>query len=98
MPTGIHHSSVLHQPALVLNESWVAIRTVPVRHALHLMATGAAKALDVENYELYEFDQWIVQSVRPQESFVRTVRFAIRAPETIVLTRYSGVPVTLAPF
>lgn len=98
MPPGLHIPSVLHQPSLVLNESWVALRTVPVRHALHLMATGAAKALDTETFELFEFERWIECSLRPHDSFVRTVRSAIRAPETIVLTRYKGVPVTLAPF
>lgn len=98
MPPGLHLPSVLHQPSLVLNESWVALRTVPVRHALHLMATGAAKALDSETFELYAFEQWIEQQVRPQEACVRTVRREIRAPETIVLTRYKGVPVMLAPF
>lgn len=98
MPPGLHIPSVLHQPSLVLNESWVALRTVPVRHALHLMATGAAKALDADTFELYAFEQWIEQQVRPQEASVRTVRKEIRAPETIVLTRYKGVPVTLAPF
>ncbi len=98
MPPAVKIPSVLHQPSLVLNESWVAIRTVPVRHALHLMATGAAKALDAESFELFEFAQWIAQDVRPEEPFVRTVRREIRAPETIVLTRYKGVPVTLAPF
>ena len=91
-------SSALHQPALVLNESWVAIRTVPVRHALHLMATGAASALDHETFQLYDFGAWMECEVRDGDSYVRTVRSAIRAPETIVLSRYKGVPIMLAPF
>lgn len=91
-------ASILHQPALVLNESWVAIRTVPVRHALHLMATGAANALDAETFQLYDFERWVQHVVREGDPIVRTVRHPIRAPETIVLSRYKGVPVSLAPF
>ena len=59
--------SVLGQPALVLNESWAAIHTVTVRHALRLMFTGAAKAVQPETYEVHGFDTWTELAVHPDE-------------------------------
>ena len=88
----------LCRPTLVLNATWVPIRTVSVRHALHLMATGAAKGLDAESYELTEFHIWIRREPAQDEPCIRTVSLSIRVPELIVLTSYSGVPNLLAPF
>ena len=84
--------TVLAQPALVLNESWIAIHTVPVRHALRLLFTGAAKAVQPETYEVHEFGTWADLSVAAHEPCVRTVALRVRVPEVILLTRYNGQP------
>jgi 5-methylcytosine-specific restriction endonuclease McrA len=85
-------ASVLSQPTLVLNESWIAIHTVPVKHALRLMFTGAAKAVQPETYEVHEFESWADLGVLRDEPCIRTVALRIRVPEVIVLTRYNGLP------
>lgn len=85
-------ASVLSQPTLVLNESWIAIHTVPVKHALRLMFTGAAKAVQPETYEVHEFESWTDLAVLRDEPCIRTVALRIRVPEVIVLTRYNGLP------
>ena len=90
--------SVLTQPALVLNESWIAIHTVTVRHALRLLFTGAAKAIQPETYEVHEFDSWADLGVASEEPCVRTVTLRVRAPEVILLTRYNGRPAPGAVF
>lgn len=90
--------SVLSQPALVLNESWSAIHTVPVRHALRLMFTGAAKAVAPESYEVHGFETWSELSVAAHEPCIKTVRLRIRVPEVIVLTGYNGQPCPAAVF
>lgn len=90
--------SVLTQPALVLNESWAAIHTVTVRHALRLMFTGAAKAVAPQTYEVHGFDTWAELSVPPHEPCISTVRLRIKVPEVIVLTRYNGMPSPAAVF
>jgi 5-methylcytosine-specific restriction endonuclease McrA len=90
--------SVLAQPALVLNESWAAIHTVTVRHALRLMFTGAAKAVQPETYEVHGFDTWTELAVHPDEPCIRTVRLKIKVPEVIVLVRYNGLPNPAAVF
>ena len=90
--------SVLSQPALVLNESWVAIHTVTVRRALRLMFTGAAKAVQPETYQAHEFDTWAGLAIAPDEPCIRTVRLRIKVPEVILLTRYDGLPNPAAVF
>ena len=90
--------SVLSQPALVLNRSWLAIHTVPVRHALRLMCTGAAKAVQPETYEALEFDSWADLAVAHDEPCIRSVYLRIKVPEVILLTRHDGVPVPSAVF
>jgi 5-methylcytosine-specific restriction endonuclease McrA len=85
-------AAVLSQPALVLNESWMAIHTVPVRHALRLLFTGAARAVQPETYAVHHFDSWVDLHVEPDEPCIRTVRLKIRVPEVILLTRYAGQP------
>jgi len=91
-------ASVLSQPTLVLNESWIAIHTVPVKHALRLLFTGAAKAIQPETYEVHEFETWADLAVLHGEPCIRTVALRIKVPEVIVLTRYNGLPDPSAVF
>jgi 5-methylcytosine-specific restriction endonuclease McrA len=90
--------SVLSQPTLVLNESWFAIHTVPVKHAMRLMFTGAAKAIQPETYELHGFETWAELAVPQGEPCIKTVALRIKVPEVIVLTRYNGRPNPAAVF
>ena len=90
--------SVLSQPALVLNRSWLAIHTVPVRHALRLMCTGAAKAIQPETYEAHEFESWADLAVAFDEPCIRSVYLRIRVPEVILLTHHDGIPQPSAVF
>ncbi len=90
--------SILSQPALVLNRSWLAIHTVPIRHALHLMCTGAAKAVQPDTYEVHGFESWADLAVPPDEPCIRSVRLRLKVPEVIVLTRHDGLPVPSAVF
>src|SRR5262249_34461264 len=90
--------SVLSQPALVLNESWMAIHTVSVRRALRLVCTGAAKAVLPESFETHSFDTWAELAVHPDEPCIRTVKLRVKVPEVILLTRYDGLPNPAAVF
>ena len=85
-------ASVLSHPALVLNRSWTAIATTPVRNALGLIFTGSAKAIQPDTYETHDFESWAELAVPPDEPCVRTVKLEIKVPEVIVLTRYKGMP------
>ncbi|MBI4565792.1 MAG: HNH endonuclease [Planctomycetes bacterium] len=85
-------TTALEYPALVLNRSWVPIRTTSVRDAFCLMIRGAARAVEPETYRTYDFDSWTEILAKEHEPHVRTVRLRIRVPEVILLTMYNKVP------
>ncbi|MFN0242292.1 MAG: HNH endonuclease [Planctomycetota bacterium] len=94
----IDSASALSDRTLVLNESWTAIRTITVRHALRLLFNGAARAVQPETYEIHGFDSWTALAVESDEPHIRTVRLRIRVPEVIVLENYNGLPNQAAVF
>jgi 5-methylcytosine-specific restriction endonuclease McrA len=85
-------SAVLEMPALVLNRGWVPIRTTSVRDAFCLMVRGAARAVEPETYQTYDFNSWAEIRAHEHEPHVRTVRLRLRVPEVILLTVYNKVP------
>jgi len=85
-------ASVLSQPTLVLNRSWIAIDTTSVVDALRLIFKGAARAVCTDNYEVHGFESWADLAVEPDEPHIRTARLRIRVPEVIALTAYDKVP------
>ena len=89
---------VLSQPTLVLNKSWVAIDTTPVREALRLIFKGAAFAVQPDTYEVHGFGSWMDLGVAPGEPHVKTVRLQIRVPEVITLAGYDRVPAQSVTF
>ncbi|MBM3987832.1 MAG: HNH endonuclease [Planctomycetes bacterium] len=91
-------ASVLTQPALVLNSSWLAIHTTTAFDALRLMCNGTAKAVVPESYELHGFESWVGLAVPPDEPAIRTVKLRIRVPEIVVLTQFGGQPNPAASF
>lgn len=88
----MNSSSILSQPTLVLDSSWRAVHTVPVRHALRLMFTAAARAVEPETFQTHGFETWTELSVAPDEPCVRTVKLSIKVPEIVVLTRHRARP------
>ncbi|MEL6714027.1 MAG: HNH endonuclease [Planctomycetota bacterium] len=91
-------SAVLTRDTLVLNRSWVAIATTPVRHALSLLFTGSARAIQPETYETHDFASWSALDVPEGEPSVSTVRLELRVPEVVVLSVFGGVPRQVLPF
>lgn len=91
-------ATVLTQDTLVLNRSWMAIATTPVRHALSLLFTGSAQAIEPATFEVHDFDSWTSLPVSDGAPSISTVRMELRVPEVIVLVRFSGVPKQHLPF
>ena len=90
-------ASHLDQLTMVLDEGWLAIHTVSVRHALRLLATGAARGVVPESNETLDFERWMQLEVHGDHA-IRSVRQSVRVPEIIVLTRYRGVPMRTPSF
>lgn len=91
-------SAVLARDTLVLNRSWMAIATTPVRHALTLVFTGSALAIQPETFETHSFESWSGLHVPKGEPAVSTVNMVLRVPEVIVLRHYAGIPRQVLPF
>lgn len=91
-------ASHLDQLTMVLDEGWLAIHTVSVRHALRLLSTGAARGVVPESNETLDFDSWMELEVAESEAAIRSVRKGVRIPEIIVLTRYRGVQLRTPSF
>lgn len=89
---------VLQRPTLVLNRNWQPFRVTTVARALILVVNGAARVVDPEDYQAYDWSDW--SRVRPTaaDPVVRTIRYAIRVPEVISLTRYGGLPARAITF
>ncbi len=82
----------LDAPTLVLNRSWLAIATTPVRKALSLVYQQAATVICPDTYETHDFASWAEVAVARDEPCIRTVTTRLKVPEIIVLKVYNKQP------
>jgi 5-methylcytosine-specific restriction endonuclease McrA len=82
---------MLHEPTLVLNRNWQPITFLPVQTAIVNVMRDMASVLDVEDYLLLSFEEW-VELGRDTGRPIRTPSRTISAPEVIVLKRYGERP------
>lgn len=80
--------AVLDRPTLVLNRYWQPVNVATVARALVMLWNESARVVDPESYRLYEWADWARLSPRDGEPCIRSVRFRLRVPEVIALTRY----------
>ncbi len=81
-------SCVLQRPTLVLNRHWQPVHVAPVSRALVMLWNEAAFVIDPDDFQLYSWADWAKLSPRDGEPFIRTVRFHLRVPEVLALTRH----------
>lgn len=84
-------SGVLDEPCLILNRNWAPITFLPVQTAVVTVMRDMASVLDVEDYLLLTFEEWI-ELGRDTGRLIRTPSRAIAAPEVIVLKKYGERP------
>ena len=76
---------------LILNRSWVAVHITSTRRALTLLYVGAARAIHPNNYELFNFNDWIELSSNGMAGrYIYTPSLRIRIPEVIILSTFNG--------
>lgn len=88
----ICNNPTMNLPTLVLNKSWIPISITPVRKAISKTMLGLSEILDVETYNLFDFESWMQIEVDEEQRFIRTSRKNIRIPEVIVLTDFERMP------
>ena len=84
-------SGVLHEPCLVLNRNWQPITFLPVQTAIVNVMRDMASILDVEDYLLLTFEEW-VELGRDTGRAIKTPSRTISAPEVVVLKKYGERP------
>jgi 5-methylcytosine-specific restriction endonuclease McrA len=84
-------SGHLHDPVLVLNRNWQPIQFLPVQTAIVTTMRDMASVLDVQDYLLLTFEEWI-ELDRKSDRTITTPNLSIPAPEVIVLKKYGERP------
>lgn len=80
---------------LVLNRNWQAIHVKTPAEAFCMMASGAARGLDVQGDDAIvpvAWDEWLALPVREQDRAIGTPRGVVRCPTVIVSANYARVP------
>ena len=83
--------SALNKPVLVLNKMWIPIRVISVIRALKTIIAGKASAVNPDDYYIYGWEEWIKQPLKDGDSIIKSVRYDVKVPEVIVLSRYDKV-------
>ncbi|MCA8916629.1 MAG: HNH endonuclease [Planctomycetes bacterium] len=89
---------------LTLNRVWQPIATVVVKQALTLVFRGRARVVDPENYQMFDWAQWLSEkAVRNdahvvEHDYIRTAHLQVRKPEVITLAKFAGFPNTGVPY
>lgn len=91
-------AAVLSRPTLVLNRNWQPVSVTTVSRSLVLVWNGTARVVDPHDFQLYTWADWSAMKPKQGEAVVSTVRFPLRAPEVISLTRYDRLPRQIVTF
>ncbi|WP_145265031.1 HNH endonuclease [Calycomorphotria hydatis] len=91
-------SATLRQPTLVLNRNWQPVGVASVARSLVMLFNETARVVDPTDYQLYSWEDWARLEPEDGEPVVKTVRFEIRVPEVITLTKYDRLHRRTVPF
>jgi 5-methylcytosine-specific restriction endonuclease McrA len=91
-------TQVLSRPTLVLNRNWQPVNIASVARALTLVWNEAARVVDPESYQLYDWEDWARLAPEGDQPFVRTVSLRLRVPEVIALITFDRLPQSVVTF
>jgi 5-methylcytosine-specific restriction endonuclease McrA len=80
--------SVLERPTLVLNRNWQPVSVATVARSLTMLWNASAHVVDPDDFQLYTWADWARMAPRAGEPFLQAVRFRMRVPEVLTLTRH----------
>ena len=84
--------NVLELPTLVLNRHWQPIHVTTVVRALVMLWNEKAKAVEPDEFRLYDWAEWSELEPSSGRACVRSAHCSLRAPEVICLARYDRLP------
>ncbi len=91
-------ANVLNRPALVLNRNWQPVGVATVAKTLTKVWNDTARIVDPADYQQYTWEDW--SQLRPDEGdlFIQALRFRLRVPEVVTLTKYDRLPTNAVTF
>jgi 5-methylcytosine-specific restriction endonuclease McrA len=90
--------NVLELPTLVLNRNWQPIHVTTVVRALVMLWNETAKAVEPEEYRLYDWAAWSELAPLNGSPCVRSAHGSFRVPEVICLAHYDRLPGSAVTF
>ncbi len=91
-------TAVLRRPTLVLNRNWQPVGVAPVARSLVMVWNGTARIVDPDDYRLYSWSDWAKLAPEEGEPCIKAVRFRLKVPEVVSLTRFDRVPANAVTF
>ena len=91
-------TKIIERPTLVLNRNWQPVGVAPVARALVMVWNDSARVVGVDDFRLFTWADWAKLVPRDDEPYVQAVRFRLRVPEVISLTRYDRMPTSVVTF
>jgi 5-methylcytosine-specific restriction endonuclease McrA len=88
----------LQRPTLILNRNWQPVNVATVARALVLLWNEAARVVDPQTYQLFNWGDWSKIAPRDGDAFIQAVRRRLRVPEVIVLAEYDRLPTAAVSF
>ncbi|MBR9802484.1 MAG: HNH endonuclease [Rubinisphaera brasiliensis] len=85
-------SSALTRPTLVLNKSWQPVRVATAARCLIMLWNGTVKAVDLNDYQTYSWEDWSRITPGDEHVVVRSVQQDILVPDVVVLQNYAKQP------
>lgn len=77
---------------LKLNKNWLPISSETLQKTMKRLFSGKAKVLDTETWQVYAFIDWMHQSIKDGDRYIKTTSGLIKVPDIIVMNNYSGDP------
>lgn len=84
--------NTLQRPVLVLNRNWQAIHVATVARALVLLWKAAARVVDANDYQTFDWDDWSQLRPLDDQQCLNGVNVRFRVPEVITLTEFDRLP------
>ena len=90
--------NVLELPTLVLNRNWQPVHVTTVVRALVMLWNETAKAVEPDEYRLYDWAAWSELAPLNGSPCVRSAHRSFRVPEVICLAHYDRLPGSAVTF
>jgi 5-methylcytosine-specific restriction endonuclease McrA len=91
-------AKMLQRPTLILNRNWQPVNVATVARAMVLLWNEAARVVEPETYQLFNWADWSKITPRDGDAFIQAVRLQLRVPEVIVLAEYDRLPSAAVSF